>query len=86
MTKRIETGGNGGGGKGMVDVTPVCDGCVLFKANPQQPPAEADMPFAITDVLQQWMLRSPVRIRETLPIIKGGNTIGLFVWFDRAGR
>jgi hypothetical protein len=84
MSKRVETGGNGGG-KALVDVTVVCEGCVLFKANPQQPPPETEMPFAIADVLQQWMLRSPVRIRATLPIIKGGNTIGLFVWFDRAG-
>jgi hypothetical protein len=36
-------------------------------------------------VLPKWLKENPVRVRETLPIVKGGNTIGLFVWFDRAG-
>ncbi len=86
MTGRFEAAGNGGGtGKGLVDVVAICDGCVLFKSNPQQPPPEDEMPIALTQVLQKWMLGNPVRVRVTLPIVKGGNTVGLFVWFDRAG-
>ena len=30
MTTRRAAGGNGGSGKGLVDVTAVCEGCVLF--------------------------------------------------------
>jgi hypothetical protein len=85
MAGRGVFGGNGGSGKGLVDVKPVCDGCVVFAANPQHAPAESEMPFAISQALQQWMLNNPVRVRETLPVVRDGNTIGLFVWFDRAG-
>ena len=85
MSSRLEAGGNGGAGKGLVDVSTICEGCVLFTSNPQHPPPEHEMPIAISEVLQKWMLGNPVRIRETLPIIRGGNLIALFVWFDRAG-
>jgi hypothetical protein len=82
MTTRRAAGGNGGPGKGLVDVMTVCEGCVLFKANPQQPPPEGELPVAISEVLQKWMLGNPVRVRETLPVIQGGNMVGLFVWWD----
>lgn len=85
MSARVEAAGNGGAGKGLVDVTVLCEGCCLFKANPQHPPPDHDMPLAISEVLQKWMLSNPVRIRETLPILQGGDMIGLFVWYDRAG-
>jgi hypothetical protein len=85
MTGRFEAAGNGGGDKGLVDVTLICEGCCLFKANPQRPPPEEEMPIAIAQVLQKWMLGNPVRVRETLPVLKGGNMIALLVWFDRAG-
>jgi hypothetical protein len=81
---RFESAGNGGA-KVLVDVTAVCEGCCLFKANPQQPPPDSEMPIVISEVLQKWMLGHPVRVRETLPVIRGGHMIGLFVWFDRAG-
>lgn len=85
MSGRLEFGGNGGSGRGLVDVVPVCEGCVLFTANPQKPPPDEEMPIALSEVLQKWMLSQPIRVRETLPITKGGNTVGLFLWFDRAG-
>ncbi len=85
MTARFEAAGNGGAGKGLVDLVSICEGCSLFTSNPQHPPPEGEMPFAISQALQKWMQSQPVRIRETLPIIKDGNMIGLFVWFDRAG-
>jgi len=85
MSARFEAQGNGGAGKGLVDVSPICEGCCLFKANPQHPPPEEEMPVAISEVLQKWMLSNPVRVRETLPVVRRGNLIGLFVWFDRAG-
>jgi len=55
------------------------------KANPQHPPPEDELPAALTEVLQKWMLSNSVRVRETLPIVRGGNLIALLVWFDRAG-
>jgi hypothetical protein len=71
--------GNGGQGKGLVDVAPICEGCSLFLANPNDPPPEENLPAAISQALQKWMLSMPVRVRETLPVIRGGNMIGLFV-------
>ena len=44
------------------------------------------MPVAISEVLQKWMLGNPVRVWQTLPVIKYGSMIGLFVWWDRTQR
>jgi hypothetical protein len=85
MSHRIESSGNGGGGRGLIDVQVIRDTLVIFKPNPQKPPPEEELPIAISEVLQKWLHDNPVRVRETLPVIKGGNMIGLFVWFDRAG-
>jgi hypothetical protein len=76
-------GGNGSSGKGLVDVAPVCEGCSLLIPNPQDPPPDHDLPVAIAEVLQKWMTSQPVRVRHTLPIIRDGSMIGLFVWWDR---
>ena len=84
MSGQARSGGNGHS-RGLVDVVVVCEGCALFTANPQQPPPEEEMPLAIAEVLQKWMRSNPVRVRETLPVIKGGNMVGLFLWHDRAG-
>ena len=84
MSARFEAAGNGGSGRGLVDISEICPGFVLFKANPQKPPPDEEMPIAIAEVLQKWILANPVRVRETLPIVQHGNTVGLFVWFDRA--
>jgi hypothetical protein len=85
MANRLNTGGNGGAGKGLVDIVPVCEGCTLFTANPQHRPPDGDMPFAIADVLPKWMGQHPIRIRETLPIVSRGNTVAVLVWWDRLG-
>ena len=41
--------------------------------------------MAIAQVLQKGIASTPVLVRETLPIIKGGSKVGLFVWWDRSG-
>jgi hypothetical protein len=51
--------GNGDPGPGLIDVTPVCDGCVLLVPNPQQLPPAGDLPVALARVLQKWMLANP---------------------------
>jgi hypothetical protein len=76
--------GNAPSGKGKVDVQPLVEGCSLLVPNPQDPPAESELPYAISQALQQWLASvPPMRVRETLPIIRKGNMIGLFVWWDR---
>ena len=85
MANRIQPGGNGSPGNGLIDASPVCEGCTLFGPNPTHPPPDADVPFTIAEVLQKWMLSNTVRVRDTLPVVSGGNTVGLFVWWDRVG-
>ena len=80
---RINHGGNGGAGKGLGDVEGIGPDCVLFKANPQKPPPEEEMPIAIGEVLQTWLKMESVRVRTTLPVVQHGHMIGLFLWFDR---
>lgn len=86
MANRITPGGNGSAGKGMIDIVPVCEGCSVFIPNPTHPPPDNELHIAFTDVLQKWMLTMPVRIRETLPIVHGGNTVALFIWWDRVEK
>ena len=74
MTGRFEAAGNGGSGRGMVDVSEICPGFAMFKANSQKPPPDEEMPVAIAEVLQKWILANPIRVRETLPIVQRGNT------------
>ena len=83
MANRITPGGNGSAGKGLIDICPVGEGCSLFIPNPQHPPPDDELHIALTQVLQKWMLSHPVRVRETLPITHQGNTVALFVWWDR---
>jgi hypothetical protein len=86
MSGPIHPEGNGGGGsKGMVDLIDLCVGCSLFQSNPQHPVSDEDLPIAIGQSLQRWMQENPIRVRETLPVVKKGNMIALFIWFDRAG-
>ena len=81
MVNRLGRDGNGHS-KGLIDVQKVGEGCVLLTSNVQKPPPDDELPFALAQVLQKWMLSEPVRVRETLPITNEGRTIGILVWFD----
>jgi hypothetical protein len=67
---------------GRVDLQQVMPGMSLLVANRADPPPADLLPIAIAEVLQRWLLETGVRVRETLPVIKDGNMIGLFVWWD----
>lgn len=75
--------GNGSQHRGKVDVNPVGEGCSLFIPNPQDPPPEDELPIAIAQIWQKWLANNPVRVRTTLPVIRSGDMIGLFVWWER---
>ena len=84
MDFRAAFNGNGKKPKrGLIDVVPIFEGCSVFVPNPDKPPPDDDMPIAIAEVLQKWLKDNPIRVRETLPITKGGNTVALFVWWER---
>lgn len=75
-------GGNGDS-KGFTSVVPLGPGWVLFLASPSDPPPANDLPFALSQGLEQWLRSQPdVRVRCTLPITKDGNTIGIHIWYD----
>ena len=84
MSARFEAAGNGGT-RGLEDVTVICEGFVQFRPNPQHPPPANEMAIALAEVLPKWLKENPVRVREVLPLVKDGNTITLFLWYDRAG-
>ena len=83
MANRINPGGNGHAGKGMVDACPVGEGCTLFVPNPTHPPPDAELHVALADVLQKFLTSNPIRVRTTLPIVHGGTTVAIFLWWDR---
>jgi hypothetical protein len=83
MDNRINVGGNGHAGKGMIDACPVGEGCTLFIPNPKHPPPDAELHIALADVLQKFILSNPIRIRTTLPITHNGETVAIFLWWDR---
>lgn len=83
MANRINPGGNGSPGNGMIDTCPVGEGCTLFIPNPAHPPPEAQLHVALADVLQKFILSNPIRVRTTLPLVHNGTTVAIFVWWDR---
>jgi hypothetical protein len=83
MPKRLPLDEGNGYSKRLIDIVPLREGCSIFIPNPQQPPPPDEMPQAITDVLSKWMAQQPVKILHTLPMTKKGNTVALFVWWER---
>jgi hypothetical protein len=78
--------GNGGAGKGIVNVVPVVPGCVKFVPSLQQSPPKAELSAALAEVLERWQQEDSLRrVRAVCPVVQGGDTVGLFVWFDRPG-
>lgn len=67
-------------------MVPVVPGCVRLFASPKQPPPKAELPDGLAEVLGRWQREDPSRrVRAVCPIVKGGDTVELFVWFDRPG-
>jgi hypothetical protein len=77
-------GGNGAS-KGYTNAVTLGPGWVLFLASPSDPPPAEELPFALSQAVEQWLKSQPgVRVRATLPIVSGGNTVGIHVWYDEA--
>ena len=75
-------GGNGSS-KGFTNAVTMGPGWVLFVASQSDPPPPDELPYALSQGLEQWVKGQPgIRVRSTLPIIKDGNTIGIHVWYD----
>ena len=75
--------GNGSAQQGKIDISPIGVDCSFFTRNPVDPPPPEEITAAIVQVLQKWLLSSPVRVRATLPVMEDGKMIALFVWWDR---
>ena len=75
-------GGNGSFG-GFTNVIERGPGWIVCVPSSSDPPPDDKLPFALSQGLDQWLRAQPaVRVRSTLPIIKGGDTIGIHVWYD----
>jgi hypothetical protein len=63
-----------------VDIEP---GWCLFKANDDATPPPDKLPLYLHDMFHKWLKRNKeLSIRTTLPIVQGGNTVAIHVWFD----
>lgn len=63
-----------------IDIEP---GWCLFKGNDESPPPPENLPFYLHDFFQKWLVRNKeLTVRTTLPIVAGGNTVAIHVWFD----
>jgi hypothetical protein len=79
-------GGNGSS-QGFTNVIELGLGWVLFVASQSDAPPTEELPCALSQGLEQWLRSQPaVRVRSTLPILKGGDTIGIHVWYDAERR
>jgi hypothetical protein len=75
-------GGNGSS-KGFTNAVTLGTGWVLLAASQSDPPPPDELPFALSQALEQWVKSKPTaQIRSTLGIVRGGHTIGIHVWFD----
>lgn len=65
-----------------IDRVDLGTGWVCFQAGEAAPPAE-DLPGYLSQTLCTWLQRNPgFSVRSTLPIMVGGNTVAIHVWFD----
>jgi len=41
------------------------------------------LPFILSQALSDWLIKNPDnRVRATLPLVAGGYTVGIHIWFD----
>jgi hypothetical protein len=76
------SGGNGSS-TGFTNAVTLGPGGVLFAASQSDPPPAEELPFALSQGLEQGLRSAPaVGVRSALPVGAGGNTVGIHLWFD----
>lgn len=65
-----------------IDRVDLAEGWVVFRAGNPPPPAE-ELPHFLQKTFQGWLQRNrDLRVKTVLPIVAGGNTVAIYVWFD----
>lgn len=74
---------NGNGQRGIrIGVHRLGDGWVMIGAD-EAPPDEAHPSQWVNQALRDWLRENPtVRVRCVAPIVAGGETVAIHVWFD----
>lgn len=67
---------------GKIDLKPIQPGCGIFVNNQDQPVGEDDLPHALGTIMIRWMKETNAQVKHTLPIVQGGNTIAIVVWWE----
>ncbi len=68
--------------KVTIDRVDMGTGWVCFQAGDKPPPPD-QLPAFLNQTLYTWLKRNPeFRLRAVLPIVEGGNTVLIHVWFD----
>ena len=58
----------------------------MFKAGDPAPDAD-ELPFLLEDTFRNWLARNKeLTVRTVLPIVSGGDTTAIHVWFGRCRR
>jgi hypothetical protein len=58
-------------------------GWVLFAPCPGQPPSPEATPLLLSRSVAKWVQQnSIIEVREILPFVANGNTVGIHAWFD----
>jgi len=66
----------------LIHFDELAKGWVYVRA--ENPPADAArLPHILNDAICRWLKQNPtLRVRTTLPIVAGGNTVAIHVFFD----
>jgi len=55
---------------------------VVFHAGKPEPKPE-ELPMCLSQAVDQWVAKHPhYRVRTTLNVVAGGNTVAVHVWYD----
>ncbi len=58
-------------------------GWVVFAPCPDRPPPPEAAPMFLNSSVAQWVEQNPIiEVREMLPLVQDGHTIGIHAWFD----
>jgi hypothetical protein len=70
----------------QIDVIRLGPGWAFVKAGEEHAPTLDELPLWLHQAITDWLTQNPAyRVRSTLPLVTGGQTFAIHVWFDGEG-